>query len=125
MTRSPSNVSAHALIQQVTQHGAVIFADAGRVRITGASKLPSPLLEQLKNNREDVLAALTVPRLPWQLERLIGAASSHTLDLTISGTPDANRYVCAWACEYLVSSQKEEPLKRLWEVYELWQPQQN
>ena len=118
---TPSSVSAPLLIQQVSQHGAAIYAAAGRVKIRGVEKLPSPLLEQLKNNRDDVLALLTVPRLPWQLERLTEAASSGALDITAPGIPDTARYVTAWAATYLISSQRDEALKCLWELYELWQ----
>ena len=60
-------------------------------------------------------------RLPWQLERLVHAASSGLLRFSITGIPDTNRYVMAWACNYLVSD-KQEALERLWEVYNLWQP---
>jgi hypothetical protein len=117
--------SAYDLIEQATQHGAVIYADAGKVRVKGVSKLPTPLLEQLKERRDDVLAILTVPRLPWQLERLVEAASNRALNVQLHGVPDPGRYTQAWACEYLVSSQKDEPLKRLWKVYQAWQTTKN
>lgn len=115
---SPSN--ARSLIEQVTQHGAVIYADAGKVRVKGASKLPTPLLEQLKERRDDVLALLTVPRLPWQLERLVNAAASSALVVSVPGIPNAASYVTAWASSYLVSAQRDEALFRLWRVYGLW-----
>jgi hypothetical protein len=115
--------NAYELIQSITKHGAVIYADAGKVKVRGVSKLPTPLLEQLKERRDDVLAVLTVPRLPWQLERLLDAASSGALTVSVRGVPDTSRYVMA--CSYLASSQRDEPLKRLWEVYELWQQTKN
>jgi hypothetical protein len=63
-------------------------------------------------------------RLPWQLERLLQAASSGVLTIGVTGIPDTNRYVMAWACEYLAGD-KQEALKRLWEVYDLWQQSTN
>ena len=117
--------SAYDLIEQAMQRGAVIYADAGKVRIRGVSKLPAPLIEKIKERRDDVLAVLTVPRLPWQLERLVTAASSGALSVSVQGVPDTTRYVQAWACEYLASSQRDEPLRRLWEVYEQWQQSKN
>jgi hypothetical protein len=112
---------AHNLISEVQGYGASIYADAGKVRVRGASKLPNALVEKIKERRDDVLAVLTIPRLPWQLERLITAASSGTLDIHLTGVPDTTRYIMAWACCYLASD-KEEALRRLWEVYSLWQP---
>jgi hypothetical protein len=115
-----SHFEANHLISQVALHGAYIYADAGKVRIKGGAKLPQTLLEQLKERRDEVLAVLTVPRLPWQLERLVNAASSGTLILHLTGVPSTTHYVMACACAYLTSD-KEEALKRLWEVYNLWQ----
>lgn len=119
-----SQSEAQNLITEVQKHGATIFADAGKVRIKGASKLPTLLVDKIKERRDDVLAVLTVPRLPWQLERLVSASSSNALTFTISGIPDANRYTAAWACAYLTGD-KEEALRRLWEVYEAWQTSKN
>lgn len=111
------------MIAEVERYGASLNVDGGSVRIRGVSRLPSPLLEQLKERRDDVLAVLTVPRLPWQLERLVTAATSGALTLTVAGIPDTARYTSAWAATYLVSSQQDEALKRLWEIYKLWQQQ--
>lgn len=111
---------AQSLIAEVQEYGATIYADAGKVRVKGVSKLPAPLIEKIKERRDDVLAVLTLPRLPWQLERLLTAASSHALSFTMPGIPDANRYTAAWACAYLAGD-RDEALKRLWQVYEAWQ----
>jgi hypothetical protein len=119
-----SHSEAHHLISEVQTYGATIYADAGKVRVKGASKLPTPLIEKIKERRDDVLAVLTVPRLPWQLERLISAASSGVLSFTLSGVPDVNRYSAVWACAYLTGD-KDEALKRLWEVYEAWEQNRN
>jgi hypothetical protein len=112
---------AHNLIGEIQTYGATLYADAGKIRVRGASKLPEPLIEKLKERRDDVLAVLTVPRLPWQLERLISTASSGVLNVSMRGVPDPTRYVMAWACAYLAGD-KEEALRRLWGVYSLWQP---
>jgi hypothetical protein len=120
MTMLHSN--AHQLIKQATKHGALIYADAGKVRVKGASKLPTPLLEQLKEKRDDVLAVLTLPRLPWQLERLVKAAINDALrDVSVRGVADTKERVKAYALEYFTGGDKAESLKQLWEVYALWQ----
>jgi hypothetical protein len=115
---------AQNLIHEVEKHGVTLYADSGKVKVRGASKLPAPLLERLKQKRDDVLAVLTVPRLPWQLERLVCAASNGSLNIYVRGVADVNRYVQAWACSYLTSD-KDESLKRLWEVYNTWQQSKN
>ncbi|MDQ3398470.1 MAG: hypothetical protein M3511_12025 [Deinococcota bacterium] len=61
----------------------------------------------------------SVPRLPWQLERLISAASSGCLEATVPGVPDVGRYTLAWAASYLTSD-RDEALRRLWEVHKAW-----
>jgi hypothetical protein len=62
----------------------------------------------------------TIPRLPWQLERLVSAASSDVLTFSLYGVPDINRYVLAWAAAYLTSD-RDEALRRLWQTYHVWQ----
>jgi hypothetical protein len=64
----------------------------------------------------------TLSRLPWQLERLVSAASSGQLSVELSGVPDSTRYVMGWACSYLTGDQAEA-LRRLWEVRRAWQPE--
>jgi hypothetical protein len=115
---------AQHLITEAQSYGATVYADAGKVRITGVSKVPAPLVERIKERRDDVLAVLTVPRLPWQLERLISAASSGALIASVHGVPDPTRYVMAWGCSYLAGD-KDESLGRLWEVYQVWQANKN
>ena len=66
----------------------------------------------------------TLPGLPWQLERLICAASSDLLPkgaLQLSGgfVLDLNRYVMAWGCSYLTGN-RNEALSRLWQAYRAW-----
>ncbi len=62
----------------------------------------------------DLTAPGTLPRLPWQLERLLSAAASNVL--AVMGVPDAPRYVLAWGCSYLTGN-RDEALSRLWAVY--------
>ncbi len=67
----------------------------------------------------------TVPRLPWQLERLVSAACADALPkdttkLTAGIVPDLNRYVLGWGCSYLVSDRTEAE-RRLWEAHRAWQ----
>ena len=87
-------------------------------------KQPYPMVS---DNFEDTpITALSKPSkpiepLPWQLVRLINAASSGALAVQSTGIPDTNRYVMAWGCSYLAGD-KQEALERLWEVYNLWQP---
>ncbi len=61
-----------------------------------ASQTMQTALTPLRNNLSD-----TLPRLPWQLERLLSAASSGVLPETVmlsSGLiTDLNRYVLGWA----------------------------
>lgn len=40
-------------------------------------------------------SADTLPRLPWQLERLVRAASSNVLTVVLPGVPNVPRYTVA------------------------------
>lgn len=65
-----------------------------------------------------------LPRLPWQLERLISAACADVLpqgtEMLGSGlVPDLGRYVMAWGCPYLTGD-RDEAERRLWQVYCTW-----
>lgn len=66
----------------------------------------------------------TLPRLPWQLEALLRAASSNLLPTDSVQLPsglchDLTRYVLAWAASYLVGD-REEALRRLWHAHAAW-----
>lgn len=118
---------AHSLITEAQTYGATVLADGDKVRVKGVSKLPPPLVEKIKERRDDILALLTsslpsntLEPLPWQLQRLLNAASSGVLNVSIGGVGDSTRYAMAWGCAYLVGD-KDEALKRLWEVYRVWQ----
>lgn len=86
--------------------------------------LDAETLALLKANRDELLRDLTapdsIPRLPWQLERLVSAASSGQLHVEVGGVPDPTRYILGWACSYLTGD-RTEALRRLWKVYSTWQ----
>ena len=82
--------------------------------------IPAPALEVAS-----VPSAEIVPRLPWQLERLISAAASNqlpqgTVKLPSGLVPDLNRYTLGWAAAYLAGD-RQEALSRLWQVRRVWQ----
>ncbi len=62
----------------------------------------------------------TLPRLPWELERLLSAAClDEPLGADVRGVLDPNRYALAWGAAYLVGD-RDEALGRLWQVYRAW-----
>lgn len=86
-------------------------------------------LEVLRENKAELLKNLTapdtVPRLPWQLERLVSAAQSGQLPkdptmLSSGLVPDLNHYTLGWAAAYLTGD-RQEALSRLWQVRRAWQ----
>jgi hypothetical protein len=83
-----------------------------------ASQTAQTVLNPVRNNSPD-----TLPRLSWQLERLISAACADVLPETVmlsSGlVTDLGRYVRAWGCSYLVSDRVEAE-RRLWEAHRTW-----
>jgi len=92
--------------------------------------LDAETLALLKENKADLLRDLTapdsIPRLPWQLERLISAAGSNQLPkdrVTLSNglIHDMNPYTLAVAAAYLVGD-RQAALSRLWELRRVWQP---
>lgn len=96
----------------------------------GLEKLEKPddgqSLEFFESKVGDILSAKTadtLPRLPWQLERLISAACVDVLPETVmlsSGlVTDLGRYVRAWGCSYLVGD-RDEAERRLWEAHRTW-----
>ena len=94
-----------------------------------AAPLDAETLDLLRAHKADLLKDLiapdTLPRLPWQLERLVSAASSDLLPkepvMLPSGlVPDLNRYALAWAASYLIGD-RQEALSRLWQVRRAWQ----
>ncbi len=89
-----------------------------------AAPLDAETLAFLKTHKakllRDLIAPNTLPRLPWQLERLLSAAASNVLTVELPGVPDVPRYALAWGCAYLTGD-RSEALSRLWQVYRAWQ----
>jgi hypothetical protein len=77
-----------------------------------------------KTNSQSTPAQL-LPRLPWELERLVSAASNGSLPtgsqpLETGFVPDLERYVLAWAAAYLAGA-TEDATARLWDAWRTWQ----
>jgi hypothetical protein len=121
-------VNADDIIKFAEAAGLELWLESGRLRYRSPQQPDPELLNLVVRNKLEIVRLLeqkvTIPRLPWQLERLVSAASSNALTFTMQGIPEPNRYVMAWACTYLASD-KVEALKRLWEVYEQWQRSKN
>jgi hypothetical protein len=118
-------MNAQEIVKFVEAAGLELYLEGERLRYRAPSQPDPELLNLVIQHKQDIIKILekksTVPRLPWQLERLLHAASSGVLRLHITGVPDTTRYVLAWGCEYLAGD-SQEALKRLWEVYQAWQP---
>ena len=94
-----------------------------------AAPLDAETVALLQTHKDDLLKDLivsdSVPRLSWQLERLVSAACADALpkgtaNLPSGLVPDLNRYVMGWGCSFLISDRTESE-RRLWEVYGAWQ----
>lgn len=122
-------MTAFDIIKFAEAAGLELWLEGERLRYRSPQQPDPELLNLVIQHKPEIVKVLEsktmLPRLPWQLERLVNAASNHLLTFTLSGIPDVNRYVQAWACSYLASSQRDEALKRLWEVYALWQQTTN
>ena len=84
------------------------------------SQTAQTVLHPVRNNSPDI-----VPRLPWQLERLIRAACSDqlpkgTMTLESGLVTDSNRYTLAWAASYLTGD-RNEAVSKLWQMHRVWQ----
>jgi len=100
-------------------------------KLTFRSEAPldAETLSTLKARKAELLRDLTapgaVPRLPWQLERLLAAASggalpAGTVTLEAGLVTDLNGYALAWGAAYLIGDQAEA-LRRLWQAHRAWQ----
>ena len=125
-------MNAPDLLQRLRQRGVKLEL---KLRVTADAEPKPDTLELIKENRVDLIKALSgadmpkeggaIPRLPWQLERLIAAASEGALhNVELQGVPDVNLYTKGWALAYLTSD-RDEALRRLWEVYRAWQGEAN
>jgi hypothetical protein len=100
-----------------------------KLRLDGTP--PSPeTLELVRQHRADLLGVLadsqSIPRLPWQLERLLSAAASDVLPKGMQHVQglglviDLGTYTLACAAAYLTGD-RDEALRRLWYVHRAWQ----
>ena len=96
-----------------------------KLTFESAAPLDAETAALLQTHKAELLRGLivpgSVPRLPWELEALLRAASlDEPLPADVRGVFDLNRYVLAEGCSYLTGEQGEA-LGRLWRVYEAWQ----
>lgn len=103
-----------------------------KLRLEGDAEPSAETLELVRHHKADLLSALIgvqgIPRLPWQLERLICAAGSNQLPkdpvmLTAGLITDMNRYTLACASAYLMGD-RGVALQRLWELRRVWMPEE-
>lgn len=108
------------ILRDLEQRGVTL---APKLTFSSAAPLDAETLALIHDHKADLLRALVapdaVPRLPWQLEALLRAATSNVLTAELPGVPDTGRYVLAWGCAYLVSD-RDEAEQRLWAVYRAW-----
>ena len=117
------------LLQELERKGVILTP---KLTYRSAAPIDAETLKNLKTRKAELLRDLlsvemlcentldTLPRLPWQLERLVSAASCNALELELRGVPDPNRYTLAWAAAYLTGD-RDEALSRLWQVRRAWQ----
>jgi hypothetical protein len=102
-----------------------------KLRFTSQEPLTRETLELMRAHRDELLTHVvmmsSVPRLPWQLERLISAASNGSLPKREATelepgqfVMDLNQYVLAWAAAYLTGD-REEALAQMWKAHRAWQ----
>ena len=112
-------VEASEVLSALKQRGVNL-----EVRLAGDAPVPDELLAEVREHKPELVALLiapsTVPRLPWQLERLVRAAAAGVLEVVVPGAPDPSRHVMGWACSYLLGDH-EHALARLWQVYQAWE----
>lgn len=97
------------------------FVATGELETSSSAVNSLNSLNSSSSARKKKLPRGPIPPLPWQLERLLNAASSGVLNVEVADRGDVSHHVMAWGCSYLAGD-REESLKRLWEVYNLWQP---
>ena len=119
--------------------GVILEVNAkGNISITANPELEPELLEAVRTHKprflqilgkpetpSTELTARVLPRLPWELERLVSAAGNATLPDGSIYTPkgiitNLNLYVLAWAAAYLTGA-TEDARTHLWEAWYAWQ----
>jgi TubC N-terminal docking domain len=122
-------VTALDIIKFAEAAGLELYLEGERLRYRSPDQPDPELLNLIAENKPEIIKVLgqdtMLLRLPWQLERLVNAAINGALFTQMRGIPDVPRYVQSWACTYLVSTQKDEALKRLWGVHSQWQREKN
>jgi TubC N-terminal docking domain len=117
-------MNASDLVKAAQEASLELYLEGERLRYRSPHRPDPMLLNLVTQHKADIMTLLEqqtmLPQLPWQLRQLVIAACSGVLDISLRGVPNTSHYVMAWVCEYLVSSQRDEPLKRLWEVYAQW-----
>ena len=115
------------VLAELNKYGVSVSVNGDKLKLHSTQAPPPALLELLKNNKDAVLTYLsgtkTIPRLPWQLERLIASASQNSLAVKHQGVLNPNAYTLNWAAAYLYSD-RSEALQRLWEIYETQEVEQ-
>ena len=129
-------IDVQTLVQTLKARGVTLERKPeGGVRVHSPQPLEPELLEAVKTYKLEILESLekglsllnktrTLERLPWELERLVSAASngvlpsgSFTLESGI--VPDLERYVLAWTCAYVLGDTVHAG-SRLWEAHRVW-----
>ncbi len=115
-----------SLLRELEERGVVLEP---KLTFRSDAPLDAETLSTLKTRKAELLRDLaapdSVPRLPWQLERLLAAASGGrlpggTVTLEAGLVTDLNSYTLAWAVVYLIGDQTEA-LRRLWQAHRVWQ----
>ena len=100
-----------------------------KLRVDGETQPSSETLELVHQHKPDLLIALAdahnIPRLPWQLERLLAAANSDSLPKGLVRLEngvifDLQKHVLTVASSYLISD-RSDALHRLWIAHRAWQ----
>ena len=129
-------IDVSSLVQTLKSRGVTLERKPeGGVRVHSPHPLEPELLEAVKTYKLEILESLEkgfsplnkprmLERLPWELERLVSAASngvlpsgSFTLESGI--VPDLERYVFAWTCAYVLGD-IVHAVSRLWEAHRAW-----
>jgi hypothetical protein len=129
--------SASEILAFVNRTGGDVWLEGDKLKY----RLPTncaDLLETLASHKERIKGFLeatatkpvkenerAVPRLPWELERLVSAASNGRLPqgsvkLEAGLVPDLERFVLGWAAAYVLGA-TEEAQQRLWDAWRSWQ----
>lgn len=114
------------LLERLEQQGVTLEP---KLTFKSADPVDAEILGFLREHKAELLRALTapdtLPRLPWQLERLVSAAACNqlpqgTVELASGLVPDLNRYTLGCAAAYLTGD-RTDALSRLWQVRYVWQ----